>query len=131
MRKAAEFGRGTYTYIGSTDEVQSAMAELFGKIEKPALTQISVQVEGGAAEWYPQPVPDLFVGEPLLIKARFDQPPAAVSIAGRFAGQQWQTRLQLRSDQQAAGAVIGAVMKAMRGQADAARVRELILEKLS
>ena len=30
----------------------------------------------------------------------------------------------------AAGALIGAVMKEMRGQADAARVRELILEKL-
>ncbi|HEY5783203.1 MAG TPA: Asp-tRNA(Asn)/Glu-tRNA(Gln) amidotransferase subunit GatB [Microlunatus sp.] len=32
---------------------------------------------------------------------------------------------------QAAGALIGAVMKEMRGQADAARVRELILSKLS
>jgi aspartyl-tRNA(Asn)/glutamyl-tRNA(Gln) amidotransferase subunit B len=31
--------------------------------------------------------------------------------------------------QQAAGAVIGAVMKAMGGQADAARVRELVLER--
>jgi aspartyl-tRNA(Asn)/glutamyl-tRNA(Gln) amidotransferase subunit B len=31
----------------------------------------------------------------------------------------------------AAGALIGAVMKDMRGQADAARVRELILEKLT
>jgi aspartyl-tRNA(Asn)/glutamyl-tRNA(Gln) amidotransferase subunit B len=31
----------------------------------------------------------------------------------------------------AAGALIGAVMKEMRGQADAGRVRELILEKLS
>jgi aspartyl-tRNA(Asn)/glutamyl-tRNA(Gln) amidotransferase subunit B len=31
----------------------------------------------------------------------------------------------------AAGAIIGAVMKATRGQADAARVRELLLEKLS
>ena len=30
---------------------------------------------------------------------------------------------------QAAGAVIGAVMKAMKGQADAARVRELVLER--
>jgi aspartyl-tRNA(Asn)/glutamyl-tRNA(Gln) amidotransferase subunit B len=30
---------------------------------------------------------------------------------------------------QAAGAVIGAVMKAMGGQVDAARVRELILER--
>jgi aspartyl-tRNA(Asn)/glutamyl-tRNA(Gln) amidotransferase subunit B len=32
---------------------------------------------------------------------------------------------------QAAGALIGSVMKQMRGQADAARIRELILEKLS
>jgi aspartyl-tRNA(Asn)/glutamyl-tRNA(Gln) amidotransferase subunit B len=32
---------------------------------------------------------------------------------------------------QAAGALIGAVMKQMRGQADAAKVRELILSKLS
>jgi aspartyl-tRNA(Asn)/glutamyl-tRNA(Gln) amidotransferase subunit B len=31
----------------------------------------------------------------------------------------------------AAGALIGAVMKEMRGQADAGRVRELILERLS
>jgi len=30
---------------------------------------------------------------------------------------------------QAAGAIIGAVMKEMRGQADAARVRELVLER--
>jgi len=30
---------------------------------------------------------------------------------------------------QAAGAVIGAVMQAMKGQVDAARVRELILER--
>ena len=31
----------------------------------------------------------------------------------------------------AAGALMGAVMKEMRGQADAGRVRELILEKLT
>ena len=31
----------------------------------------------------------------------------------------------------AAGALIGSVMKEMRGQADAGRVRELILEKLT
>lgn len=32
---------------------------------------------------------------------------------------------------QAAGALIGQVMKAMRGQADAKKVREIILSKLS
>ena len=103
MRKAAEFGRGTYTYIGSTSEVQGAMSELFGKIEKPALTQISLHVEGADAELYPQPVPDLFLGEPLLIKARFDHEPEGIVISGRFEGQPWQSRLQLQSDAQAEG----------------------------
>jgi aspartyl-tRNA(Asn)/glutamyl-tRNA(Gln) amidotransferase subunit B len=32
---------------------------------------------------------------------------------------------------QAVGALIGAVMKSMRGQADAGRIRELVLERLS
>ena len=31
----------------------------------------------------------------------------------------------------AAGALVGAVMKATRGQADASRVRELVLERLA
>ena len=32
---------------------------------------------------------------------------------------------------QAAGAIVGAVMKATRGQADAKRVRELVMERVS
>jgi aspartyl-tRNA(Asn)/glutamyl-tRNA(Gln) amidotransferase subunit B len=32
---------------------------------------------------------------------------------------------------QAAGAIVGAVMKATRGQADAKRVRELVLERVT
>ncbi|RLT92891.1 MAG: VWA domain-containing protein, partial [Ketobacter sp.] len=103
MRKAAEFGRGTYTYIGSTDEVQTRMGDLFGKIEKPTLTQIAIKINGSEAELYPQPVPDLFVGEPLLIKARFDQPPENVVIEGRFQGQPWRRELKLQSGEQAEG----------------------------
>lgn len=111
MRKAAEFGRGTYTYIGSTGEVQTKMAELFGRIEKPALTQISVAVNGAvngvAAELYPQPIPDLFLGEPLLIKARFGQPPTDIVIQGRFEGQPWRRELSLRGSEQGEGAATG------------------------
>ena len=36
---------------------------------------------------------------------------------------------KIREGQVQAGAVIGAVMQAMKGQADAARVRELVLER--
>lgn len=107
MRKAAEFGRGTYTYVGQTDAVQSTMAALFEKIEKPVLTRIEVQVEGAgkdsAAELYPNPIPDLFAGEPLLIKGRFDQPPTALEVKGLLQGQPWRTRVALASGQHAEG----------------------------
>lgn len=108
MRKAAEFGRGTYTYVGSSDEVQGKMSELFAKIEKPALTHLRVNVLDGngadaQAELYPQPIPDLYLGEPLLIKGRFADHPAVIEIQGRFAGQPWQTRLQLQQGDSADG----------------------------
>ena len=132
MRKAAEFGRGTYTYIGSTDEVQTKMAELFGKIEKPALTQISVSVNGAEAELYPQPVPDLFLGEPLLIKARFDQSPSGVVIEGRFQGQPWRRELTLQSGEQAEGiATLWARAKVANLQDDGTRQGNASLHKES
>ena len=37
MRKAAQFGKGTFTHIGSTKEVQEKMNRLFLKLEHPAL----------------------------------------------------------------------------------------------
>ncbi|AUM12110.1 marine proteobacterial sortase target protein [Ketobacter alkanivorans] len=103
MRKAAEFGRGTYTYIGSSDEVQGKMSELFGKIEKPALTHLNVNIEGAQAELYPQPVPDLYLGEPLVIKARFDEQPERIQISGMFEGQPWRSQLQLQQGDSATG----------------------------
>ncbi len=40
MTKAAQFGRGTFTYIGDTREVQEKMAALFRKLESPVLTDV-------------------------------------------------------------------------------------------
>ena len=34
MRKAAEFGRGTFTHIGSTSEVKAQMDAIFRKLDK-------------------------------------------------------------------------------------------------
>jgi len=42
MRKAAEFGRGTFTYIGSTSEVHDQMAAVFHKLERPMLTDLQI-----------------------------------------------------------------------------------------
>lgn len=103
MRKAAEFGRGTYSYIGKPDEVQEKMAQLFDKIEKPVLTQVAVQIEGASGELYPQVIPDLYMGEPLLVSAQFDQMPTRIHVSGELNGQQWAREMQIQSSQQDEG----------------------------
>jgi Ca-activated chloride channel homolog len=70
MRKAAQFGRGTFTYIGNTAEVASKMQALFEKLEHVALTDVVVDWPE-AAEFYPNQMPDLYAGEPLVVAASF------------------------------------------------------------
>jgi Ca-activated chloride channel family protein len=59
MRKAAQFGRGTYTHIGDGAAVATAMQALFEKIGRVALTDVLVDWPD-AAEIYPLQVPDLY-----------------------------------------------------------------------
>ena len=65
MRKAAQLGRGTFTYIGKLAEVGKRMEALFRKLERPALTGVAAAWPGSGgldAESYPTPVPDLYDG---------------------------------------------------------------------
>ena len=93
MRSAARHGRGTYTFIGHVDEVGERMSALFDKIAAPVLTDIEFEwPDGGAREVYPQRLPDLFAGEPLLVGIAGTLP-ASVTIRGRMAGAPWSQQL--------------------------------------
>jgi Ca-activated chloride channel family protein len=73
MRKAAEAGRGTFTLISALHEVNEKMDRLFRKLEQPQITDITVQWPAGTrTESYPETIPDLYVGEPIVIKALLD-----------------------------------------------------------
>jgi Ca-activated chloride channel homolog len=96
MTRAARMGRGTYTYIGSSNDVLNRMSELLGKIAHPALTDIKVNwPQDAAAEASPDPVPDLYFGEPVEVSAKLAKPDGLVTISGTLAGQAWQTSLNL------------------------------------
>ncbi|MGB7844155.1 MAG: marine proteobacterial sortase target protein [Candidatus Acidiferrum sp.] len=69
--KMAQFGRGTFTHIADIHEVEEQMTHLFASIESPVLTDVKVSFEGvEVADVYPEHVPDLFLGQPLLIYGR-------------------------------------------------------------
>ncbi len=94
MTKAAEFGRGTFTYIGKQAEIQERMGLLFRKLEMPALTDIEVEFAqpggaGAAAEFFPPQIPDLYQGEPILLAIKTRTVPEQLRVRGFRAGQDW------------------------------------------
>lgn len=96
MTRAAEFGRGTYTFIGSTTEVQDKMLYLFSKLETPVLTDLQVRLPAGAqAEIWPRRIPDLYLGEPVIIVAKTASYSGAIHISGQRANSTWDIDLPL------------------------------------
>ena len=104
MRDAARLGRGTFTYIGSTTEVKEKMLALFGKLESPALTDLRLELLGGAGvETVPERIPDLYLGEPVTIALRATTLPARVILRGHLGLDQWERELSLQHTDEGAG----------------------------
>ncbi len=104
MNRAAKFGRGSHTYIGNISEVQTKMEALFSKLESPVLTNIHIQwPENCVIESWPQNIPDLYLGEPLLISTKSDALPESLTITGDIAGSKWSATLKLNGGQKDSG----------------------------
>ncbi len=82
MRKAAELGGGSYTFIGSVDEVGERMAALFDRIAHPMSTDLAVELEGGRLAEPVRLPRDLYAGEPLVVTMRFAELPRSLSVGG-------------------------------------------------
>jgi Ca-activated chloride channel family protein len=97
MSEAAESGRGTYTFIGSSDEVEEKMSGLFRKLERPVLKDVSIDWPAGvSAERYPSAIPDLYDGEPLVLAFRTaENPGGALKISGGTTEGDWARSLPL------------------------------------
>ncbi|MBL3599697.1 MAG: marine proteobacterial sortase target protein [gamma proteobacterium endosymbiont of Lamellibrachia anaximandri] len=104
MSRAAEFGRGSFTYVGDLEEVESRLAALFIKLEQPLLTNIQLEWPNDVeVEGYPNPLPDLYAGEPILLALKADQLQGQLTIKGDRAGEPWQRRIHLRGGGDRAG----------------------------
>lgn len=98
MTKAAELGRGTFTHIGSTDQVATRMGELFAKLQNPAMTDIAATFEGTqASDITPNPMPDLYTGEPVVLTAELPngKPAGKLQITGKTGAQPWRVEMDI------------------------------------
>jgi Ca-activated chloride channel family protein len=136
MAKAAQFGRGSFTHIGDLREVQEKMVQLFAKIEAPVLRDVSIRwADGSPVETFPARVPDLYLGEPVLVAAATRTPLATVLVSGMRGNQPWSVALTPATDANAAGVgalwareKIASLMDEVTRGADAGEVRAKVVE---
>jgi Ca-activated chloride channel family protein len=96
MTRAAELGRGAFTHIGSVDQVEERMRALFGKLESPAVTNLTAAFSAGGADSTPAMLPDLYRGEPVAIAARVSALAGTLEIKGTIGNQPWVVTLPLK-----------------------------------
>jgi Ca-activated chloride channel family protein len=90
MRKTAEFGRGTFTYIGNVNEVKDKLDHLFRKLERPVLNDLVFDASGWSGlEQYPARVADLYEGEPIVLTLKAESIPSQAILKGLRGGQPW------------------------------------------
>ncbi len=96
MVKAAETGRGTFTHIGATSEVQDRMTALFEKLESPAMTDLAMTwPDDISPRLSRETLPDLYAGEPVMVIAQVNRLDGALAVSGLRDGVQWRATLDL------------------------------------
>ena len=136
MRKASEFGRGTFTHIGNVNEVKDKMDALFRKLEHPVLTEIRLEGTGlDGAELFPSRIPDLYDGEPVVVALKATSLPDEVTIQGKEGSTPWKVTLSLAQSPSRDGLSvywarqkIAALMDQERAGQDEATLRQAVLD---
>ena len=136
MSKAAEFGRGTFTYIGNVQEVAEKMSALFSKLDSPVLTHLKVEFPADSlVEMWPQHLPDLYLGEPVVFSAAIKRKLGAVKVSGMRGATLWEMTLPLNSGSEASGvhvlwarSKIQSLVDSEQNGTDAEAVRKRVVE---
>ena len=95
MTRAAELGRGTFTHIGSAEQVEERMRTLFGKLESPAVTNLTATFSAGSPDATPAVLPDLYRGEPVVLAAKVGALAGTLEVKGMIGDRPWVVTLPL------------------------------------
>jgi Ca-activated chloride channel family protein len=136
MAKAAQTGRGTFTYIGRPDEVKQKMGELFAKLESPVLKNVHVHWPGGAqVESWPKRLPDLYLGEPVVVTAALARAEGEIVVSGTLGDAPWRAAVPVMAAAEGSGMgvlwardKIAALMDSLRENASEAEVRTAVVD---
>ncbi len=72
LDRMAKLGKGVVAYLGLKDSAAAVMDQFFSRISRPAMTDISVDWgRMDVTRVYPQRIPDLFVGRPVILTGQY------------------------------------------------------------
>jgi len=99
IRKAAEFGQGSYINISNINDVNEKMTRFYHGLSQPVLTNLALEVDvQDKVEYYPSKLPDLFLDKPLFIGYKTKGSSKTVSISAEDATQPWQQQIEIADD---------------------------------
>jgi len=136
MSKAAQFGAGSFTYIGRIEEVKQKMDALFAKLESPVLKGVRIDWGGAAGvDAWPKQVPDLYAGEPVMVLFSADRLGGPLTVSAQAGDGSWLARVPVApaAGENALSVLwarerIGALMDRMRGGEREDEIREAVLK---
>ncbi|MEO8604947.1 MAG: VIT domain-containing protein [bacterium] len=88
LDRMAVLGRGAVAYVGLDEGSQRAVDQFYDRVSHPALADL--QIDWGnldVTDVYPQRLPDLFVGRPVVVTGRYrGDAPTTVRVRGKAGG---------------------------------------------
>jgi Ca-activated chloride channel family protein len=73
LDRMAKLGKGAVAYVGLDDSAAEVVDKFYERISHPALTDVTIDWgDMQVADMYPQRIPDLFVGRPIIVTGRFN-----------------------------------------------------------
>ena len=105
MTKVAKLGRGTFTHIASISDVESKMIEFFNRIENPFVTDIRIKwPKGVTADVAPKAIPDLYLGDPVVVSVKTPQPlKGQIIVSGVVDGIEWNRAMRVNNEESTKG----------------------------
>jgi Ca-activated chloride channel family protein len=116
--------------------VEEKMAKLFAKIEAPVLKDVAIRwPDGSPVETFPARVPDLYLGEPIVVSTALTRTASrTIVVSGLRGNQPWSVTLTPASDSAANGvgvlwarSKISTLMDSLRSGADEKDIRPAVL----
>ena len=97
LDKMAEFGRGAVEYVLPNDDAETPVKRFYERIRNPYLTDIEIDWNGlEVADIYPERIPDLFLGQPVVLHGRYTEPGrGSVTLRARLGGKPYQQKIKV------------------------------------